>query len=848
MIIFVFVIHFFKHPKTAMYYKRLLFTMMAAMVFAAPLNAATVVRVADYGAMPDDGVCDAAAIRSAIAATEGQPDVVLEFDAGVYNLKEDAIITRSGHRALIFVWGQTNWTLRGAVDATGDPATVLEMNLTLENETTGATHLDIRNNTGIAVENLVLDQNPRFCTAAEVVSVNSGNNEVIIDVFEGMPHFDGMMSHSANNWDLSTRHLIKGPPVTIGFTEGLNNQWSKVPGYDRRYRITSSLIRPKLQVGQGLSFHFQVIAGQARTIDVYGNRDAHFENIFIHNVIGMAMGSGRNTNMTFRRFHMKPEGNSLAVGPRDGIHMATGNTGILFMEDIVGKGLRWDPFVSYMRFVPISERVNDHTLRLDGSSPHHSGALAATDPGGYWRFFSGDVPEERVISEVEGGTVTFTEPLPASVQAGTLFAPGGWFWDEAIIRRSLFEDNYGTPIVWQNNNLIVEDSVFRFNAYDNIGFGPSSPTAGVFAENIVIRNNIFEDSSWEPKGTNYRGTIITQSKSQYFTTEKYHRNILIENNLFRNIYGDSDPAAIQIKNAGDVVIRNNRYYGSIPRPSLVEGASTENIVNEGMQIRRCTGSSLTVDSIPDYLDGATLVTFPRGANAPVPAFGFESTEPLTVYIAVHDRGTPTIPAEWVAQSNKVSWRTSTAGGAAAHTDTIYRRDFSAGTVDIPGHDGFSGSFYGVPHMLFLFSEDGKGSVSTEDLTGLPEPNFIDVDPYLLWTGDNQSPLSWAAEVGWQNGTALSVFDGYLLNRRNLDHPFRVESITVNHDGSVELAWPSDGLPNGRLTVYASEDLQTPFSEWLPLSGPLTFANGSTQWRSGVLLDSSKRLFFTAEFQ
>jgi hypothetical protein len=563
----------------------LLASIMIMSTVAAGSAERTEVRVADHGARPDDGICDAAAIRSAIAAAEGRPDVVLEFDAGVYNLKEDAIETRNGHRALIFVWGQTNWILRGAVDAAGDPATVLEMNLTLENETRGATHLDIRDNTGIAVENLVLDQNPRFCTAAEVVSVNSGTNEVIIDVFEGMPHFDGMMSHSANNWDLNTRHLIKGDPVTIGFTQGKNNQWSKVTGYDRRYRITSSLIRPKLQVGQGLSFHFQVIAGDARTIDVYGNRDVSFEKIFVHNAIGMVMGAGRNTNMTFRRFHMKPEGRSLAVGPRDGIHMGTGNTGVLLMEDIVAKGLRWDPIVSYMRFVPVSQRVDDHALRLEGSSSYHSGALAATEPGGYWRFFAGTVPTERVISEVKGDTVTFTEPLPECVQEGTLFAPGGWFWDEAIIRRSLFEDNYGTPIVWENNNLTVEDSVFRYNAYDNIGFGPSSLTAGVFAANIVIRNNIFEESTWETKGKDYRGTIITQSKSRYFTNQKYHRNILIEDNLFRNIYGDSDPAAIQLMNAGDVVIRNNWYDGNVSRPLLVEGISTENVTVERSQIK-----------------------------------------------------------------------------------------------------------------------------------------------------------------------------------------------------------------------------------------------------------------------
>ncbi|MBK3519010.1 right-handed parallel beta-helix repeat-containing protein [Carboxylicivirga marina] len=533
------------------------------------------IAVADFGAIPDDGKCDAAAIRQAICSAEGKENIIISFESGVYNLNEDAVLFRENYKAMLFVWGQKNWMLKGAIDEQGNPATTLEMNLRLGNQITGASHLDIRDNENIKVTNFILDQNPRFATAAKVLDI-SDNDKVIIEVFEGMPHFDGMQTHSANNWDLETGQLIKGPPITIAMTLGEKHVFTKAEGYKRRYEIQSKRFASLLKPGEGLSFHFNVIAGEARTMDVYNNINVELENIFVHNAIGMILGGGSNTNMTFRKVHIKPEGSSLAVGPRDGIHLAR-NTGRLLMEDVVVKGVRWDPLVSYLGFVSITERIDDQSILLDGQSDKQKLALEAIQPGDYLKFWVGDKPIKNKVVQVLDGKITLADKLAPAVLQGTYFSPEAWYWDEAIIRGCLVESNYGTGLVYECDNLLVEKSIFRNNSYADIGLGPTSKNVGAFCENILIRNNLFEGSTWIDKYKNYRGSITTFHKSPFFDKEPYHQNIHIENNTFKDITGPEKPSAIHIKNASEVVIRQNKYI-NIDNMVLIEETSTTRII------------------------------------------------------------------------------------------------------------------------------------------------------------------------------------------------------------------------------------------------------------------------------
>ncbi len=538
------------------------------------------VAVRDFGAIPDDSACDAIAIRAAVASVATKTKVRLVFEPGVYNLSEASVATRQGRLSMVHLWGLDDWVIEGAVDGKGNPATKLEMNLKLRNEVTGARHLDVRDCKRIHVKNLIIDQNPRMATAAKVLDVDQSSGRIEIEVLEGMPHFDGMFSFSANNWDLNTKLLIPGPAVTIGTNAAKFGKWSAIPGSPGHYSIRNESMAKLLKPGQGLSFHFNIVIPQGRSIDVYRCEDIIFENILVHNAIGMVMGAGDNRNMTFKRFHVKPEGNSLAVGPRDGIHISR-STGHLLMEDVIVRGVRWDPIVSYKYSAPIAERVSDQAIRLDPSNSKSAMILKVLKKGGQVHFWTGTNPTVREVAEVSENVVGFTSPLDASVKAGGIITPGEWHWEKAVIRDCIIESNYGTAIVYECDNLLVENCIFNNNAYSNIGLGATSKNAGLYTRHIVIRNNTFKGSTWEPKYsgsylTQHRGTITLFNRNPFFRKQRYHRNILIENNLFQNLTGRNQPGAVDIKLAEDVTVRNNRYE-NVSRRLYIDEATTARV-------------------------------------------------------------------------------------------------------------------------------------------------------------------------------------------------------------------------------------------------------------------------------
>jgi hypothetical protein len=139
-------------------------------------------------------------------------------------------------------------------------------------------------------------------------------------------------------------------------------------------------------------------------------------------------------------------------------------------------------------------------------------------------------------------------------------------------------------------------------------------------------------------------------------------------------------------------------------PAPVSAAASEVKVGTlGPASSRCNGS-YEITEIPPSLAGLPCVTVGRGpTDAPGAGYAFEADRPVTVYLAVHDRGKVDLPAGWTKTADRLRWK----AGTAAHTDTIYRRDFPAGRIEIPGHAGKEGAYYGLPHMAIV---KGDGNV------------------------------------------------------------------------------------------------------------------------------------------
>jgi hypothetical protein len=103
-----------------------------------------------------------------------------------------------------------------------------------------------------------------------------------------------------------------------------------------------------------------------------------------------------------------------------------------------------------------------------------------------------------------------------------------------------------------------------------------------------------------------------------------------------------------------------------------------------------------IKSMPESLASLPRVTVRRGDwHKPAPGYAFEVDQDVTVYLAVDRRGQPELDASWEQTGMRIAWGRN-------FRDDVYKRDFPAGTVRIPGNNAehTPGSF-GMPHTAFV---------------------------------------------------------------------------------------------------------------------------------------------------
>ena len=571
---------------------------------------ATDVHVRDFGAYPDDDQCDIAAIESAIAAASiGLPRIV-RFDAGVYNLHEPATVDGEPVlNQLILIKQRSNLTLLGAVDEQGQPTTILERNAPEQGVNIRRSHqINITDSTNITLKNLISRNNPAFCSAGECVRADEPNDIVEVDVFEGLPHYDGMPSYSANAWNLQTRDLLPVEPLSIGTNLDNFSNWQHIPGGEgRRYRITGAGMAAKLNVGDGVSWHFTVLA-VGNQIRGFNTNGLTLDNVILHNAPLVVIYLHKCTDVTMRKMAIRPLGNQLAVGSRDGIFVNF-PFGDYLMEDCYIKGVRWDPLNNKTKIFYVTEKINAREIRCDVFLNHipfqmdnmdvtlhydggHSTATIASDE---WDTFNQTDAYGDTYRNIH---VTFTEDLPEEFGAGSVFQPN--FPHQQVIRNCVFEGNFGRPILYQAGGLEVTDCLFRNNAYESIALGPVGSTEGAFGHHAIIRNNTFSDTTWieNAGGTPTTGTIKLYENNRRFENETYNHSILIEGNTFDSINYDPSFSAIDLYNADDVTIRCNTYIDT-PNSVQFDPNSTNNITieHDGLPdgCAGCTGNAVRAD-------------------------------------------------------------------------------------------------------------------------------------------------------------------------------------------------------------------------------------------------------------
>ncbi|GHC03704.1 hypothetical protein GCM10007047_20430 [Cerasicoccus arenae] len=533
--------------------------------------------------MPNDSLCDMGAIDAAIHAAIEQGASQLIFDAGVYNLRETVSVPGFGHDNYMVIDGAKALELVGAVDSEGLPATRLERNIMLSNEAKPAIQLRVRNCQGLALKNFILCNDPPMGSTARVISVDKEKDQIVVEVLPSLPAYDGMRAASAHAWDQDTGKLKRfgATPAEATLTIGLNVKafWAVVPESNgRQLEMSGAGFAEHLELGDLVSWHHKS-TDAFNQIEVLYSEDILFENINLPNVSNAGMLAGYNRNMTLRKMRFEPENGNLAVGGRDGIHLSN-TMGELLVEDCYFKGLRMDPLVIRKSFGFI-EKVRPGGVIVVKTNLKTAGNIP---PGDSLRFWTGDEPQDRVIFKVESLSdklflYSIEGELPQGVQVGGVISFQSYSLTKGVVRDCVFEGNFGSAIVNFEENIVIEDCVFRDNAYQ-IKFGANF-VSGAFARNVIFRNNRCEDVSWVDIARRGQPSILMiHSLNRFFENPMYNQSIEIYGNVFCNPDGLSDAVAIDVRNAADVYIHGNVYEG-FGRSVNVDEGSTRNIRVEG---------------------------------------------------------------------------------------------------------------------------------------------------------------------------------------------------------------------------------------------------------------------------
>ena len=135
---------------------------------------------------------------------------------------------------------------------------------------------------------------------------------------------------------------------------------------------------------------------------------------------------------------------------------------------------------------------------------------------------------------------------------------------------------------------------------------------------------------------------------------------------------------------------------------------TENLLRASDQQR--------ITAIPDELAVLPRVTIERGNwRRPADGYSFEVSHPVTVFLAVDQRGHPALDEPWKPTTMELRW-------GKGHRDRVFQRRFPAGTIAIPPNttEHVKGSF-GMPHTAFVQSTSSELTITPNQAASVSRP-------------------------------------------------------------------------------------------------------------------------------
>lgn len=538
-------------------------------------------------ATPDDGLDDTAAIQAAIDAAADGDTIV--FQPGQYDLVASA--SPSQYDALLTIIGRHNLTLRGAVDAEGNPTTRWRYRYRHGAGMEFHQTLHVEDSSGITIQNLLYDA-PGVIPAGRIVEI--GADFTTIELFDdslgdawGSLYPVGSYSSPAGHqgsaaWEEGSRHVFSRLPTDPVTADPVEQNRLRINGVFTGSGIGDG--RPAA-VGDHACFGPQVISGvdaKDGTFSIYDSKDVLIENVRGRDASPRFIIMVGNENITLRNVVLDAaiEGsNRGCAATRDGV-IGFHNIGHVEWDGVKVYSFTGDDNAAIAnKMITLSGSGLTKTVTLWGSHPEDRQRLVgskvwAVNADYQW---PGD-DQFALITAVapDASTITFDRPIPGYFD-GAGIAVEGRNAETMIIRNCEFLIRFR-----QNNqhNTLFENNIFREVAaiarYVNGNFFNGGPVRG----------------GLELRGNHFLGSLQFSEFNLPATAPGYHRNVQVHDNFFygNNLTGSgfsessltdnvwmTGSVNVSIGNSSDpatVTVSGNRQVSAPPDPSSPPAAPT----------------------------------------------------------------------------------------------------------------------------------------------------------------------------------------------------------------------------------------------------------------------------------
>ena len=546
-------------------------------VYAADVR---VIRAADYGARPDDGIDDTPAIRLALEATRGKPSRVV-FEKGTYDLYRD----RANERYL-FISNNDEGLKRIAFNLTGMKD--------LEIDGQGSEFMFngficpfvLDNSKNITLKNFSVDFLRTFHSEGKILAIHEDGVDLEFseafqfDIRNGVLVFTGGEKNNEPQTTVKSREVLYPYGSLLEFdaekreTAYMAKDYWASGGIPAR-RLVGRQIRlllPNLKATPGNILVFGAGARDVPGFTVSDSSDVKLANINLYHCGGMGVIAQRSRNIELDHFNVTPAPGSgrIISATADATHFVN-CSGKITMGNCLFENQKDDATNIHGIYARVARLIAPDAIEVQLIHPQQHG-FDFIVPGGKLELVHGAsliAYGEAIVKAVERVNkeftrVTLSKSLPAECVVGDVVASCDGY-PETWIHHCTIRNNRARGILLGSRaKMLIEDNVFHTPGAAILLEGDGRfwyEQAGV--RDLVIRRNTFDNCNFGVWG---KACIEVGSgiEKECRATSRYNRNIRIEDNLFR-VFGNAP--LLGMYSVDGLVFKGNRLERTATYPA-----------------------------------------------------------------------------------------------------------------------------------------------------------------------------------------------------------------------------------------------------------------------------------------